>query len=241
MTAELGPLEQLLVIQDHDRSIDGLRHRRATLPELDELSRIERDLAALDAASGEVATRRHELERSQRRLEDEVALLEARIAQEDAKLYGGEVVAIKDLQALQDEISGLRDRQRRVEDQILEVMETAEPVDAELERYADKRADLDRSRQELLAAIEQRRAEIDAEVDEVTARRYGVAEGLDADLLATYERIRSQPGRVGVARLVGLTCHGCHLELPAVEVDRLKKLPADQLVTCDECGCILVR
>jgi len=67
------------------------------------------------------------------------------------------------------------------------------------------------------------------------------AAGVPGEVLANYETLRSVPGQIGIARLVGSTCHGCHLELAAVEIDRLKKLPDDELVHCEECGCILVR
>ena len=60
-------------------------------------------------------------------------------------------------------------------------------------------------------------------------------------LLEIYDNIRKQPGSVGIALLSGSTCRGCHLDLPAVEVDRIKKLPNDTLINCEECGCILVR
>jgi hypothetical protein len=37
------------------------------------------------------------------------------------------------------------------------------------------------------------------------------------------------------------SCSGCHLTLPAMEVDRIRKAPADEVITCDQCGRILVR
>ncbi|MEZ5140978.1 MAG: C4-type zinc ribbon domain-containing protein [Acidimicrobiales bacterium] len=52
--------------------------------------------------------------------------------------------------------------------------------------------------------------------------------------------MRSQLGGVAVARLHGGACGGCHLQLPAAEVDRIKHLPEDQLATCEECGRLLV-
>jgi predicted nucleic acid-binding Zn-ribbon protein len=45
---------------------------------------------------------------------------------------------------------------------------------------------------------------------------------------------------VAVARLVGNHCDGCHLTLPAMELDRIRHLPEDELVTCEQCGRILV-
>jgi hypothetical protein len=40
---------------------------------------------------------------------------------------------------------------------------------------------------------------------------------------------------------VGSACQGCHLALPAVEVDRIRKLSVDEAVHCEECGRLLVR
>ena len=46
--------------------------------------------------------------------------------------------------------------------------------------------------------------------------------------------------RVGVARLVGNTCQGCHLTIPATEVERIKKSAGNPIAFCDNCGAILV-
>jgi predicted nucleic acid-binding Zn-ribbon protein len=48
-------------------------------------------------------------------------------------------------------------------------------------------------------------------------------------------------GGIGAARLQGATCLGCNLGLPAVVVDRIRKLDPDEVVHCEECGRILVR
>lgn len=239
--ADSEELKRLLTVQEHDRALDALRHRRQTLPELEELVKIASEAEILAATRAEIAERRHAIERDQKRLEDEVALLEDRVVSEDGKLYGGEVAGVKELQALQDEIQGLKERQRLVEDQILEVMEAAEPVDAELDANAAQHAELEARRDAAQQRLAESEGEIDGEAADVDRQRTDAANGIGAELLAEYDRIRATPGRVGVARLVGTTCHGCHLELAAVEVDRLKKLPADALVHCDECGCILVR
>lgn len=241
MNADPATLKILLGIQELDRRLDRLAHDRETLPELSSIADVDRRLADLEAEAAEVTARRHELGRTQKRHEDEIALVEERIAAEDAKLYGGNVTALKELQALQDEIAALTARRTSIEDEVLELMEAIEPVDAELSVIEQRRNAMAAERAVHEDAAEARRSDIDAEADSVRARRAGDAAELDADLLAEYERLRSRPGQVGVARLVGNTCHGCHLDLAAVEVDRLKKLPAGDLVHCDECGCILVR
>ena len=77
-------------------------------------------------------------------------------------------------------------------------------------------------------------------VSETTARVTAAAT-VAPDLLARYERLRTQLGGTGAARLVGGSCSGCHLSLPAMEVDRIRKAPPDEVITCDQCGRILVR
>ena len=60
-------------------------------------------------------------------------------------------------------------------------------------------------------------------------------------MLASYEELREQFGGQPVARLVGANCDGCHIQLSAVAVDRIGKMPEDAVVTCEECGRLLVR
>ncbi|KAA0233030.1 MAG: hypothetical protein EDR02_15280 [Actinobacteria bacterium] len=81
---------------------------------------------------------------------------------------------------------------------------------------------------------------MDAELAEVDEQRVSASEPIDAALLDSYEKLRSRLGGVAVARLVGSNCTGCHLTIPAVEVDRIKRAPENEVVYCD-CGRMLVR
>ena len=67
------PLEQLLVVQEHDSAIDHLRHRRATLPERAELTQAEAVIRELEAPIAEVQGRHDVVSRDVKRLEDEAA------------------------------------------------------------------------------------------------------------------------------------------------------------------------
>jgi predicted nucleic acid-binding Zn-ribbon protein len=91
---------------------------------------------------------------------------------------------------------------------------------------------------ERLAAAE---AVVDREIAELTEQRTAAASSVPADLLASYERLRGRLDGIGAARLIGSRCSGCHLTLPATELDRLKRAPADAVIYCDSCGRILVR
>ena len=84
-------------------------------------------------------------------------------------------------------------------------------------------------------------AEIDSEVAAVTAQREQAAAGLDAGLVALYERIREQQSGLGAAALRGRRCEGCRLELNPTDLERIRTAPADEVVRCEECRRILVR
>lgn len=235
-----GPLERLLVVQQHDTEADQLRHRLSALPERARLDAKLADIAAIEAQAATLSERRGAIGRDLKRLEDEVAVVEARRAETDAKLYGGAVNAARELQALQDELASLKRRQTSLEDDELELMEAAEPLDADLERLAAEQAAADEEATALTAALAEAEATVSADLERTLAARAASVEGIDEELLTEYDRLRSQLGGIAVARLVGTSCGGCHLSLSAVEVDHIRKTPPGAMVHCEECGRILV-
>ncbi|HEX2274936.1 MAG TPA: C4-type zinc ribbon domain-containing protein [Acidimicrobiales bacterium] len=237
----MSVFQQLLRVQEHDTAADRLRHRKATLPALAELAAVEKSLAEVEPALEEASARRAAVAREQRRLEDELAATEARIADLERRLYSGVVSAPRELQAMQADVESLRRRRSALEDDVLETMTDREPLDAEVAELEADRARLDAEGSRLRGLLAEAQAGIDAELAGEEARRAEAAAGLPADLTALYERLRARHGGVGAAPLVGARCGGCHLTLPATEIDRIRREPPEALVTCDQCGRILVR
>jgi predicted nucleic acid-binding Zn-ribbon protein len=233
--------DALLVVQEHDTAADQLEHRRRNLPERAQLDQLMAGFGDLDARVAEVEAQRHDLTRNQARIEDEVASLTDKATQHDKALYGGTVSNPRELQAMQDEIASLRRRISQLEDQELELMEQVEPLDAELAKLAAERTQLDERAAGLRAAIAEAEVAIEADLATVRAERGAAASEIDPELLAQYDGLRSKLGGIAIARLVGGHCQGCHLALSAVEVDRIRKLPADEPATCEECGRLLAR
>jgi predicted nucleic acid-binding Zn-ribbon protein len=234
-------LKVLLQVQEKDSEILAAQHKIKELPERKEIDDVHKELETLKEIISTKESEVKENNRAQKRFEDEVATIEERIEKQKEKLFGGEVIAIKELQALEADIESLKERQILIEDQIIEVMELNEPIQNEIlslkqqsERYEETVIKLAKSLQEAIQKIE-------TAISQITSEKRYLAEGLTSDLLEEYEILRSRPGHVGVAKLVNRTCNGCHLDLPAVEVDRIKKLSEGIIINCEECGCILVR
>lgn len=233
-------LDALLAVQDRDTALDQLRHRRAGLPERAALNALEEGIAAVDAALLDARAKQEDAARRQAVLEREVAAVESRITEVEKRLYGGTVSASRELTAMSEEVDHLKARRSQLEDRELEVMEEREPLDAEVARLEGERAALSAQADDAADALVRAEAEVDREIAAVSDARSAAAAIVPADLAATYEKLRARLGGVGAARLVGSSCSGCHLALPATELDRIKKSGPDALVFCDQCGRILV-
>tara|TARA_B100000945_G_scaffold210593_1_gene169492 strand:- start:4571 stop:5299 length:729 start_codon:yes stop_codon:yes gene_type:complete len=234
-------LEHLLQIQDRDKTIAALRHKKNNLSEHQNITELLGALSTLRKKKDFVSKELMSKEEDQQRLEDEVNAIDERVSEQEANLYSGEVSAIKDLQAIQGDIAGLQERKRLVEDQIIVVMEQVEPLKTLLDSLEIEEKTNTEHQAELKASLLSKEENIENQIKDVEGDRSELAKETSPALLEIYERIRKQSGNIAVAELNGMTCKGCHLDLPAVEVDRLKKLPPNELVNCEECGCILVR
>jgi predicted nucleic acid-binding Zn-ribbon protein len=232
--------DDLLVLQDHDTAIEQLRHRRATMPERAQLHALGERLAQLETTAAAVGGERDEIARRQQKLEDELASLEDKLVMLETRMYSGAVTIPRELQAMQADSESLKRRQSALEDQVLEAMDEREPLDVQLGALEMDRAELDTEAGSLRAAIVEAEVAIDAEIASEDAARATAAATLPPDLLSLYEQLRAKLGS-GAARLVKGSCAGCHLALPATEVDRIKREPPDAVIRCDQCGRILVR
>ena len=181
-----------------------------------------------------------DVQRELRKAEADVEQVATRAARDRARLESGTGSA-KDLQGLQHELESLARRQSDLEDVELEVMERLETAQTEASGLEASVAAAEARAAELVAARDAALKEVDDEVATVTAQRDQIAGGLDQDLVALYDKVRDQTQGVGAAMLRGKRCEGCRMELTPVEIARIKGLPDDEVVRCEECRRILVR
>jgi predicted nucleic acid-binding Zn-ribbon protein len=237
----MGSLDDLLTLQTHDTAADRLRHRRASLPERAELAAREEELAEREVSLADARKRRDEALRQERHLDAEATSLQDKAKAVEKKMYSGTVSSPRELQAMQADVEMLRRHARQLEDDELEVIERREALDAEVAELEAARDAVQAEMERLSAAIAEQESLIDAELAAELAGREGVLPLLPGELVELYEKVRAINKGAGAARLVGDTCQGCHLSIPATEVDRIRHLSADAVARCDNCGCILVR
>lgn len=231
----------LLSLQDLDTAIDRHRHRRRSLPERTQLAELDSRLRSAAEARAEVAGRAEVIAARQQQLEGELAGAEARIADIGRRLSSGQGGAGRDVAALTQSVDHLRSRVSDLEDQVLEAMEERAPLEEQLAAVDAEVARLDDQRQVTAALVEQQETAIDAELAGLAEDRTTAAGAVPAERMEAYERLRARLGGVAVARLVGSRCDGCHLTLPATELDRIRRLPEEADLYCDQCGRMLIR
>jgi hypothetical protein len=230
----------LLAVQDLDTSITQMEHRRNALAETSGLAAVESELAALAAEQADAAGRRAALTATQSGLEDQIAGITARRDLVEKRLYAATSSSARDLQAMNEEVKHLTGRRAELEELELAAMLDADPIDVELAALRERMAPLEVKAKELREAIEQERLEIDAAIASAAGTRAAEAAQLPSALSDRYETLRTRLKGTGAARLIGSHCDGCHLELPSMEVERIRALPPGEVATCEQCGRILI-
>jgi predicted nucleic acid-binding Zn-ribbon protein len=232
---------RLLELADLDAELSRLGHRRRTLPELAELSQLEERAAKVRDAITIADTNLADLDRELARAEKDVDQVRLRIDRDNQKLNAGSVSNARELESLQSEVASLGRRQSDLEEVVLELMERRESAQA-LRDGADSEntavsADL--------AAVTARRdaalGEISEQEAKATVARASVAEGLPADLLTLYDRVRAQSGGLGAALLRRGQCGGCREMLSTVELNAIRAAAPDEVIRHEECRRILIR
>lgn len=231
---------RLLDVQALDTRLDQLAHKRRTLPEHARITELDAQVADLHTALVTSQTAVADLRRELAKAEADVQQVRDRSARNQARLDAGQGTA-KDLQALQHELESLAKRQGDLEEVELEVMERLEAHESALGEVSAAHAQLVESRSAVEAQRDAALADVDAQAAQVQAERSTAAAGLEATLVALYDRLRGQLGGVGAAALRGRRCEGCRLELNPLDLDAITNKPDDAVVRCEECGRILVR
>ncbi|AOS65200.1 zinc ribbon domain-containing protein [Actinoalloteichus hymeniacidonis] len=239
MKADPATQRRLLDLADVDTELNRVAYSRTNLPEHAEIDESETTMRAKQDAQVVAETALSDLRRELGRQEKEIDQVRAR-GKRDRELLDAGTVGARQVTDLQHELESLIRRQTTLEDELLEVMERTEAAEADV-RFAE--ADLAGTREQLEQIVRRRDealADLGTQETRHAERRAKLVEGLPADLLALYERVRAQRGN-GAALLRARRCGACRLELDRVTVSKLKAADPSEVARCDECGVILVR
>ncbi|WP_206442437.1 zinc ribbon domain-containing protein [Streptomyces boncukensis] len=241
MNAEPADQIRLLDVQDLDTRLTQLAHKRKTLPEHEELQRLEADLAQLRDLLVAAQTEESDTAREQTKAEQDVDQVRQRAARDQQRMDSGAVSNPKDLESLQSEIAALGKRQADLEEVVLEIMERHESAQERAAELAERVEAVHARNEAATARRDETLGQIDSEAASVRREREAQAHALPAELLKLYDKIREREGGIGAAKLYQRRCEGCRLELNITELNDVREAPADAVLRCENCRRILVR
>lgn len=239
MKADPAVQRRLLDLAEVDAELGRVTHRRRTLPELAEIDEVEKQLRVKQDVLTTIETTLGDLNRDVKRQETEIDQVRAR-EERDRKLLEGGTIAAKQLSDLEHELATLERRQGALEDDLLELMERREAVEADVQHG---RVDVDKA-QGLLADATRRRDTTLADLDSIEAKRTAdrllAVKQFPGDLLALYDKVRLHKG-IGASLLRSRRCGACRIELDRNAMSMVKDAAPDEVLRCEECGAVMVR
>ncbi len=228
-------------MQELDSRADQLRHQRKSLPEIAEIATLTGKRTDVENLVRDARIVVDDLTAEQKKVDQDVEAVKARRTRDRDRMDQGLITNPKDLERMQHELESLERRISSLEDDELDVMEKLEEAQAELAKLEGMVAEADEQLGALTEARDEKLASIEEQLAEVLAKRGPAVEGLPADLLALYDRLREQKAGIGAAELRARQCGGCRLSIDASELGRIRGLAEDEVVRCEECQRILVR
>ncbi len=241
MKADPSAQQQLLAVQELDSRADHLRHQRTSLPEIVRIAELETGRGDVDDRLRDARIVVDDLTVEQKKADADVEQVKTRRKRDRDRMDQGLISNPKDLERMQHELESLERRINSLEDAELEIMEKLEEAQGTVDTLTAQLAETDGQIAELAVARDGRWVEIDASLAEAETARAVAVEGMPEDLLALYERLRTQKGGVGAAALRARQCGGCQLTIDAAELGVIRAAAADEVVRCEECQRILVR
>jgi predicted nucleic acid-binding Zn-ribbon protein len=240
MALKADPADQalLLDLQALDTKLQQLGHRASTLPELATLATLGSERETLQRTVIEQTGASEDAQTELKRTESDVAVVEARIARDSERLQSS--ASVKDVAALEQELTALAKRKSDLEDIELAVMETVEERDGALAASRATLADLDSSIGEASAARDAAMSGLDGEREKAATERSAIADRVPDDLLALYEKQRSRYG-VGASLLQGGVSLASGVALNSSDMSTIRAAAPDDVLLCPDSNAVLVR
>lgn len=238
MKASLQDQLQLLELQRVETQLSQVKHRAATHPMARLVQDLSDQLSDLRRQIVHAQTSGDDLQRGVNRSEDELERVRKRL-QRDRELVN-QGASARAQRELEHELTSLARRVSDLEDAELEMLSQQEQMTATVAQLQEQEVRLRGQLDESRAQQESDAGDAAARVAELAQQQATLAAAIDPPLLLMYQGVRKATP-IAVAELAGNQCGGCRLQLPPSELAQLRAAAPDEIVTCEECGCIIVR
>jgi predicted nucleic acid-binding Zn-ribbon protein len=229
--------EELAILHKVQQADTEIARHEQALADLDTGAELSSEIDVLEAELSDLRKQLQAAEKENLDRELEVKTIEEKRKRFQDQLYSGSVRNPRQLSDLHQEVEMLSREIRKIEDRVLELMETLESLRGEIgsreERLAEAKAQLGTVR----AEYERKSGRLRERIAELKSERGDHASRVGAQLLKRYEQIRARGGNLGLVMVTGRNCPGCMIDLPQETVKALRAGRGG--LTCDNCGRLL--
>lgn len=227
-------LNVLVLVAKNDAAITDYRGELARIPE--KLSRAQRELANVEAMEKKSIDDFEAKRKERRQLETTLQDDETKIKKIKNQLMSAQ--SNKEYQAFLKEIEILEGRIDTEEVRLLELMDALDDHradhEAELKTLAADKAE----KQKTIDDLNERAAYLEGEIAKLGAENPKYLNEVEPALKKKYERMQANLGGLAVTRVEDGNCGGCGTTLPPQLIVEIRG--NDQLISCQNCGRILI-
>lgn len=229
----LEQIKLLVRLQQMDTERLQLEHEAADGPV--RIANLEQGLEGLTGQIEVAAGDLEQLRRQRKEIEETVEANQTKMKRSQSRLPM--IKNNREYRAVLKEIDDLKRMNFDLEDEVIEVMERLETLEAEQterqSRLEEIKVELEENKQAILDRVDECRkllAEMDGERQEVRA-------AIDAEALARYDQIAYARGGLALAPIKGGTCQACFMNLTPQQYQILQHM--ERLMTCPSCNRLI--
>ena len=237
MFAKPEDLATLLEIQRIDLSIMQSKKKRAELPQRVKVMRLRQKRAEVQDKLDQVIDLQAQVDAKMTKVEDEDRSLQEKQqrAQEIIDAAGSDY---RKVESHSKEMAGVAKRRDELAERMAEIGAELEKIHAVRGQLETAIAASEEEEKRIRASFEEEDQALVSFIRESTAKRAELAGGIDAGLLALYEKTAAKAGGVGVGVLEEDACGICRAQIEGGRLIELKA--AAPLGACPNCKRLLV-
>ena len=228
-------LKNLLKVQDFDQAIARLEEEREKIE--------QKEQKILDV----IGTKEMQLKTAK---EEKDAILKDKLFKEglladtlenlkklDIKLNTS--TSEKQLQAVNIEIEIAKTNKNVLEEKILSLEEDMDAKDKDIKELEDRYTQLQKTLEEHKTKFNERRREINVEIEEIKLNKEQLLNDVDKELLVKYEKLNKWTKGTSIVPVRKDACYGCFMKLTPQILTILED--TDEIVYCPNCGRMLYK
>jgi hypothetical protein len=174
-------------------------------------------------------------ERERRQLESLLGMERDKVKKWEGRL--GEIKTPREFAALSREIDIAKKTNDGQSEQVRELTAQAAEIKKAIETKEEVLSEREAAAQAETEEIDKARGAAEAKMKSLEERRAAAAKVVDPGLLAKYENIKRRRAGIAIAPVVGMTCKGCHRNVPPQLAITLQR--ANSIETCPNCHRII--